>query len=169
MVASELLAKAAVMDGKNAAAFPSFGAERRGAPVQAFCRIDDKPIRAHSGIYEPDYVVVLDPKLISLVDVVKGLKSDGKVLVNSSKGPGDLDLDTRGEVRTIDATGIALDMGLGNPAAPIVNTAIIGAFAAISPEVSIDSVEESIRQGAPAKKEENAKAARKAYEAIKEV
>jgi len=70
VVASELLARAAIMDGLMAAAFPSFGTERRGAPVLAFCRIDSKPIRIHAGIYEPDYVVVLDPKLISMVNVL---------------------------------------------------------------------------------------------------
>ncbi len=169
MVASELLARAAIMDGKQASAFPFFGSERRGAPVMAFCRIDDKPVRTHSGIEEPDYVVVLDSRLIGIVDVLKGIKDGGMVLVNSSEGPEELELDFRGGIVTVDATSIALDHGLGSSAAPIVNTAMVGAFAAICHEVSIESVEESIRTAAPAKREKNAKAARTAYESIKGV
>lgn len=169
MVASELLARAAIMDGEHASAFPFFGSERRGAPVMAFCRIDNKPVRTHSGIDEPDYVVILDARLIDIVDVLKGLKEDGKVLVNTSRDPEELGLDFEGDIITVDATSIALDHGLGSSAAPIVNTAMIGAFAGICPEVSIESVEESIRVAAPAKREKNAEAARAAFEMTKEV
>lgn len=168
VVASELLAMAAVMDGRMASAFPSFGSERRGAPVMAFCRIDDKPIRIHAGIYEPDYVIVLDPKLIRMVNVLDGLKADGKILINSSKDPEELDLKTENPVFTIDAVDIAIKHGLGTATAPIVNTAMIGAFAAICPEVTIDSVVKSIKAKAPAKKEENAAAAKEAYERVRE-
>jgi 2-oxoacid:acceptor oxidoreductase gamma subunit (pyruvate/2-ketoisovalerate family) len=169
VVASELLARAAIMDGMKASAFPSFGSERRGAPVMAFCRIDDRPIRIHAGIYEPDYVVVLDAKLIKMVNVLDGIKENGKVLINSPKSPEELELKTDREIFTVDATGIALDMGLGSMAAPIVNTAVIGAFAAICPRVKVENVIESIKQAAPAKKEQNAEAARKAYDSVKGV
>jgi len=169
VVASELLARAAIMDGLKAAAFPSFGSERRGAPVMAFCRIDDRQIRIHAGIYEPDYVVVLDAKLIGMVDVLDGLKANGKILVNSPKKPEQLGLETDREMHTVDATGIALEMGLGSMAAPIVNTAVIGAFAAICPEVKIENIVEGIREAAPAKKDQNAEAARKAYDRLKGV
>jgi len=169
VVASELLARAAIMDGLKAAAFPSFGSERRGAPVMAFCRIDNRPVRTHAGIYEPDYVVVLDAKLIRMVNVVDGLKKGGNVLVNSPKTPSELGLDTSENVFSVDATGIALEMGLGSMAAPIVNTAIIGAFAAICPDVKIENVVEAIKQAAPAKKEKNAAAAQKAHDILKGV
>lgn len=167
VVASELLARAAIMDGMKASAFPSFGSERRGAPVMAFCRIDDRPIRIHAGIYEPDYVVVLDAKLIQMVNVLDGIKEEGKVLINSPKSPDELGLGSDRRIYTVDATGIALEMGLGSMAAPIVNTAVIGAFAAICPVVTIENIIESIREGAPAKKEQNAEAARKAYDSLK--
>lgn len=169
VVASELLARAAIMDGKKASAFPSFGSERRGAPVLAFCRIDDRPVRVHAGIYEPDYVIVLDPKLIELVNVLDGLKDGGRVLVNSPKSPHDLDLHTDNDIFTVDATGIALELGLGSMAAPIVNTAVIGGFAAICPQVKIENVIESIKQAAPAKKDLNAEAARRAHDQVRGV
>jgi len=169
VVASELLAKAAVLDGLMASAFPSFGSERRGAPVMAFCRIDGNPIRTHADIYEPDYVVVLDPKLIRMVNVLEGLKPGGKILINSSKEAKELNLETENYVITVDAISIALKHGLGTAAAPILNTAMIGAFAGVCPEVTIDSIIESILANAPAKKEKNAAAAREAYEIVKKV
>ena len=83
----ELLAAAAIGAGKYAQGFPSFGPERRGAPVAAFSRIDDKKIKVRSGIYEPDVVVVLDSSLIGMVNVTEGLKPDGKLIVNTPKTP----------------------------------------------------------------------------------
>jgi 2-oxoacid:acceptor oxidoreductase gamma subunit (pyruvate/2-ketoisovalerate family) len=85
VVASEILAKAAVKEGMFASAFPFFGVERRGAPVMAFCRIDDRPIRIHAGIYDPDHVVILDQGLIKLVDVMQGHRKEGSVVVNTAK------------------------------------------------------------------------------------
>ena len=84
VIASEILAKAAIREGLYASAFPSFGVERRGAPVSAFCRISDKEIRTHASIYEPDYVVVLDQGLIKLTNVLQGMKEDGTEIVNTS-------------------------------------------------------------------------------------
>jgi 2-oxoacid:acceptor oxidoreductase gamma subunit (pyruvate/2-ketoisovalerate family) len=164
VVASEMLARAAVKDGMHASAFPFFGVERRGAPVTAFCRLDDKPIRIHAGIYEPDHVVVLDQGLIKLTDVLQGLKPGGTILVNTSKALTELGLDTDRRIVTVDATGIALKWGLGSETSPIVNTAILGAFARICSKVSIDSVLDSIREYAPAKKEQNVAAAQEAYQ-----
>jgi pyruvate ferredoxin oxidoreductase gamma subunit len=83
----ELLAQAAIGAGKYAQGFPSFGPERRGAPVAAFSRINDKKIKVRSGIYKPDVVVVLDSSLIGLIDVIDGLKPEGKLIVNTSKTP----------------------------------------------------------------------------------
>lgn len=169
VIASEMLARAAVKDGMHASAFPFFGVERRGCPVTAFCRIDDKPIRIHAGVYEPDYVIVLDPSLMSLVDVFQGLKPDGKILINTTRTTEELGMKTPNKVVTVDATGIAIKRGLGSETAPIVNTAIIGAFIRLFPKISIDSLLGSIREAAPVKRDENAAAARDAYEMTKEV
>ena len=163
VLASEILARAAIMEGANASAFPFFGVERKGSPVTAFCRIDDRPIRLHTGIYEPDHVVVLDQALIQLTDVLTGLKDDGTVLVNSPHDPEDLGLSTDRKIDTVDATSIALEHRLGSKSSPIVNTAILGGFARQCEFVPIKAILDSIRYMAPIKKEENAKAALEAY------
>ena len=165
VVASNILAQAAFKEGKDVQSFPFFGVERRGAPVTSFTRIDSKPIRLKSEIYEPDYVVVLDGSLLGSVDVTLGLKPGGLVLVNVDKEPSEVELE--GRIATVDATGIAIKRGLGSRASPIVNTAILGAFAKATGEVTIDSVVESILEMAPAKPTENAAAAKDAYELVK--
>lgn len=164
VVASEILARAAVKEGLFAAAFPFFGVERRGAPVMAYCRIDDRPIRIHAGIYEPDHVVVLDQGLIKLVDVMQGHKKDGAVVVNTTKTLSQIGLPTDRRLLLVDATSIALNRGLGSATAPIVNTAILGAFARVCTKVSIDSILESIKESVPAKREQNVAAAQDAYQ-----
>lgn len=169
VVASELLARAAVMSRLHASAFPFFGVERRGAPVTAFCRIDLKPIRTHSEIYYPDYVVVLDPTLVGVTDVLHGLKPDGSVLINTTKMPEDVTSVKWHSLATVDATGVALRHGLGTDSAPIVNTAIIGAFARLCPQVPIESIVESIMKAAPSRYQENADAAREAFDMVKGV
>ncbi len=159
VTAADLLAMAAFFDGKYSQAFPSFGTERRGAPVTAFARISDRFIRLRSQIYEPDYIVVQDPSLLEVIDVAKGLKSNGKALINTEKSR--IELNTEAEVYTINATKIALDV-LG---VPIVNTAMIGAFAALTKEVSLDSVIKAVRRRFPAKlAEKNVRAVEVAYE-----
>jgi len=168
VVASELLARAAVMNRLHAAAFPFFGVERRGAPVTAFCRIDLRPIRTHSEIYYPDYVVVLDATLLGMMDVLHGLKPDGVVLINTCKEAGDLAGVKWRKVALVDATTIALKYGLGTDMAPIVNTAIIGAFSKVCPQVPLDSILESIMKASPGDRSMNAAAAKEAYETVKE-
>ncbi|ABR56857.1 pyruvate ferredoxin oxidoreductase subunit gamma [Methanococcus aeolicus] len=160
VTAAQLLAKATFIDGNFAQAFPFFGVERRGAPVIAFTRIDDKKIRIRSQIYEPDYVVVQDPSLLDSIDVKSGLKEGGKIIINTTK-----DIKFEGyDVFCVDATGIALDvLGL-----PIVNTSILGAFAGVTGEVSIEALKEAIMDSFPKKlAEKNAKAAEVAYNAVK--
>ena len=164
VIASRILAEAAFMEGYDVSAFPYFGVERRGAPVTAFTRMDKRPIRVKSQIYEPDYVVVLDPSLMKAIDVLKGLKEGGKVLVNTGKKPEELSLNAN--VATVDATSIALRHGLGSRTAPIVNSAMVGAFARISGIVSIEAVMESVKHNVPVKHEENALAAKEAYESV---
>jgi len=161
VTAAELLAVAAFEDGKYSQAFPFFGVERRGAPVTAFTRLSDKKIRLRSQIYEPDYVIVQDATLVSAVDVTAGLKPDGMVIVNSEKSADDIGLDAGIDVRTIDATGIALEI-IGRP---IVNTTLLGAFAGATGEISIESIKESVLARFPGKiGEVNVEAAEKAYQ-----
>ena len=151
VLASEILARAAIKEGLSASAFPFFGVERKGSPVTAFCRIDRRPIRLHTGIYEPDHVVVLDQALIRLTNVLSGLKGNGTVLVNSSRSPSELGLPTERPVATIDATSIALERRLGSQSAPIVNTAILGGLARQLDIVPIEAVLAAIRDMADRK------------------
>jgi len=163
VTAAELLAVAAFADGKYSQAFPAFGVERRGAPVLAFTRMDDKKIRLRSQVYEPDYVIVQDDTLIGTVDVVQGVKPDGTVLVNTDKPAGQLGLKTGAKVRTIDATKIALEE-LGRP---IMNTTLLGAFAGATREIRIESIEKSVgRRFSGDLGAKNIKAVRRAYEAM---
>ncbi len=165
VVASEVLARAAFKEGKDVQAFPFFGVERRGAPVTAYARFDDRPIRVKSSVYEPDYVVVLDPSLLGTVDVREGLKEDGLILLNTDKAPEETGL-VASRLAAVDATDIAIRHGLGSKAAPIVNTAILGAFAKATGVVGLDSILESITESVPAKVEANVAAAQEAYDRV---
>ncbi|MCL2115309.1 MAG: pyruvate synthase subunit PorC [Methanobrevibacter sp.] len=159
VTAAEILAKAAFEDGKYSQAFPFFGVERRGAPVMAFTRIDDKPIKVRYQVQSPDYVVVLDDGLLEVVDVFSGIKETGKVIINTNKEVGT----DKKEVYAIDATGIALE----NLGVPIVNTVMLGSFSKKSGEVSLDSILKVIGETFPGKiGEKNSKAATIAYEQI---
>ena len=157
VTAAEILAKAAFKDGKYVQAIPFFGVERRGAPVMAFTRIDDEPIKMRYQIYNPDYVLVLDEGLLNVVDVFSGIKDNTEVIINTETFEGS------GEhiVHKIDATGIALEM-LGRN---IVNTIILGYFAKKTQVVSIESLVEVIKETFPGKIGElNAEATQKAYD-----
>jgi len=133
---SQLLAIGAFLDGKQTQGFPAFGVERRGAPSNAFVRIDDKLINIRSQIYNPDVVLVLDASLFQAINVTEGLKEGGMILVNSTKKPEELEIGNKYKVHTFDATGTAMEVFKK----PIVNTAIVGAYAAISGEISLDSL-----------------------------
>lgn len=163
VLASNILANAVAMDGKFVQSFLLIGAERRGAPVMAFTRIDDKPIRNRSQIYTPDYVIVLDSDLVRGVDVARGVKPSGLILINSDKSPEEFAIETQARIICVDVTSIALKHKLGSPTAPIVNTAILGAFARISGEVTLSALVNSIREYVPMKLEENIRAAEDAY------
>lgn len=127
VTAAKLIALAAFRDGKHATAAPFYGAERRGAPVVSFIRIDDNPIKIYSQIKKPDLIIVLDPSIMELVDVFDGLKEGGSVLINSQK-PFDL---AQHKAYYVDLTGIALKVGLVVAGTPILNTPVIGALAKI--------------------------------------
>ncbi len=142
VTAAELIAVAAFEDKRFSQAFPAFGVERRGAPVMAFARIADRPIRIRSQIYEPDYVVVQDVTLLDVVDVAGGLKADGKIIINTDKPKEKLNLNTKAEIITIDATKIAMEV-LGRP---IVNTTMLGAFCGATKEVSLESLNKAISE-----------------------
>jgi 2-oxoacid:acceptor oxidoreductase gamma subunit (pyruvate/2-ketoisovalerate family) len=166
VVASKIVADAAFREGNDVQSFPFFGVERRGAPVTAFTRIDGRTIRIKSQIYEPDYVVILDPSLVGVVDMTYGIKPEGRILINTSKAPEDVKLDVPNPRATVDATRIAIDNKLGSLAAPIVNTAIVGGFSRMSGTINIESVEAAIRETVPIKKDANVKAALDAYDCV---
>lgn len=142
VTAAELIAVAAFEDKRFSQAFPAFGVERRGAPVMAFARIADRPIRIRSQIYEPDYVVVQDVTLLDVVDVASGLKADGKIIINTDRPKEKLNLKTQAEIVTIDATKIAMEV-LGRP---IVNTTMLGAFCGATREVGLESLNKAISE-----------------------
>lgn len=164
VVASKILADALSKEGNYVQAYPEFGVERRGAPVYAFIRIDNKPIYDKSRIYNPDHVIVVDPTLVEAIDVTEGLKDGGCIIVNSDKRPEELNFPKKFNVITINATAIAVKHKLGTMAAPIVNTAIVGAVVKILKLTKIKSVLEAVREGVPIKPDENAAAAKEAYE-----
>jgi pyruvate ferredoxin oxidoreductase gamma subunit len=143
VTSAELLALAAFLDDRHAQAFPSFGSERTGAPVVAFCRISGAPIRTREPIAQPDVVVIQDPTLLHQVDVFGGLRQDGHVLVNTSRTVDELglgELSTSFHVVTVAASEIARrHLGRPMPGAPL-----LGALAAITGAVSITSLTEAI-------------------------
>lgn len=143
VTSAEILAKAAGLDNKFSQAFPTYGAERRGAPVRAFCRISDEPITTRSQVYSPDYVIVLNSTLVGLPDVSNGLKQESVILVNSEK-----QVSVAGrEAKTYNATGLALKI-LGKN---IVNTAMLGAFTKMTGLVSLESLKQVIGERFPGK------------------
>ena len=148
VTAAELLSVAAFEQGRHAQAFPSFGSERTGAPVVAFCRIDDREIRLREPILAPDVLIVQDPTLLHQVDVFQGLKPDGYVLINSKRSFDELGLaDVAARFRherltTVPATEIALKH-LGRP---LPNAVLLGGFAALSGLITLDAVAHAIRE-----------------------
>ena len=158
---AEMLAIAAINEGKFAQAFPSFGPERRGAPVVAFARVSDKRIRNRTKVYTPDVVMVLDPSVLSIVDVTEGLKSDGMLVINSAKPIADLraEFGFKTSLARVDATHIALqELGL-----PITNTTMLGAAVKAAELVPVEALVGplEVRFGRIAAK--NIKALRRAY------
>jgi len=148
VTAAEMLSVAAFDEGWHAQAFPTFGSERMGAPVVAFCRLDDKAIRIHEPIAEPDAVLIQDPTLLHQVKVFEGIRPDAYVLVNTGRSLHELGLEELAatlrpdRVMTVPATALAREH-LGRP---LPNTALLGAFAALTGKVSIEAVAGAIRQ-----------------------
>jgi len=164
VTSAELTARAAISEGKYAQSFPSFGPERRGAPVLAFVRISGEFIRIRTDIHEPDIVVVLDPGLLRVVDVTAGLKENGKIIVNSRKSPEQLksDFGYKWPVASVNASKIARE----TIKLPITNTAMIGAFLKVTDVVKINSVVEELKERFGARAEANIEAMRRAYNEV---
>ena len=140
VTSAELLAQAAIAEGRYGQAFPSFGPERRGAPVMAFARVSDERIRNRSAVYEPDVVLVLDPSLLNLVNVAEGLKEGGWVVVNTATPPEELKEKMgwqRYNVATVDALTIAME----TIKRPITNTTMLGALVKATELVSLEPLE----------------------------
>ena len=141
VTAARLLALAAFRDGRYATACPFYGAERRGAPVVSYVRIDDHPIRVYSQIRNPDLVVILDTSVMDVVDVFQGLKPDGKVVINATGTR-----EVAGHATySVDLTGIALSLDLVVAGSPILNTPVLGALAKMG-IVSMDSIKMAISE-----------------------
>lgn len=169
--ASYLLAETALEAGKYIQAFPEYGPERTGAPMKAFTRISEKPIRIHSQVYNPDIVVVLDKSLIGKVNILEGVPSDGVIIVNTTQGPEEirkqLGISDR-KIYTVDATGISLAT-LGRP---IPNTPMLGALIKVVPIISLEEVLNQLKRKfegrfKPEVIEGNLQAIKRAYEEVK--
>jgi pyruvate ferredoxin oxidoreductase gamma subunit len=166
VTAAELLSVAAFREDRHAQAFPSFGSERTGAPVVAYCRIDDRPIRLREPIMAPDAIIIQDPTLLHQVDVFGGLLPDGYIVINTSRTFEELGLGEfiggfrRERLCTVPATELALKhVGRAVP-----NAALLAGFAALSGRISLESVSAAIREKFPAKvADANVAAANVAY------
>jgi pyruvate ferredoxin oxidoreductase gamma subunit len=144
VTSAELVARAAIETGKYATAFPSFGPERRGAPVVAFARVDDQPIRLRSKIYKPDVVIVLDPSLLDIANPAQGIQEDGILIINTSHDEESIRkaLNYKGRLALVDASAIAQEViGL-----PITNTTMVGALIKGTDLLSVESLKEPFRQ-----------------------
>jgi 2-oxoacid:acceptor oxidoreductase gamma subunit (pyruvate/2-ketoisovalerate family) len=167
VIASKVLAVAVFREGQWVQSFPAFGVERRGAPVTAFLRVAASPIRLRCEITEPDDLIVLDPTLVEAIDVASGLKEGGGILINTDRPPSFYAaLMGRYRVATVDASKIAAKHGIGSRTQPIVNTAILGAFARWSGLVSLDAVCAAIEEEISYRPGENMAAAREAADAV---
>jgi len=163
VTSAELIALAAISEGKFAQAFPSFGPERRGAPVFAFSRISPKqPVKIRAAIEHPDIIVVLDPSLLSVTDVTSGLKKQGVIIVNSPKTPVDIksELGNQWQIAVVNATAIARET-LG---VPIVNTTMLGALIKATKVAKLESLAEPIKERFGPRAKANIDACHRAYQ-----
>jgi len=164
VTAARIIGLAAVREGRRAIAFPSFTVERRGAPVEAFIRVGDGEILDRSFIYRPDYVLVFDPKLVSHPSVLVGVSESTRFVVNTRSPSEAAEALKAREVAWVDASKIALEL----LRAPIVNTAMCGAFVAYSKLVGVEALEEAIKEVLPPKiADANVEAALRAYREVR--
>lgn len=166
VTSAELMALTAIGSGKYAQAFPSFGPERRGAPVTAFLRISDQPIRIREKVYNPDVVVVLDPTVMNVTKVDAGMKEDGLLIINSAHPVAAIrkQYGFKQKIATIDALSIALEV----LRVPITNTVMMGALAKVCGVATPDQVREPLmNRFGPALAPKNQEAFERAYQNIK--
>ena len=156
------MAHAAIGEGKYAQGFPSFGPERRGAPVAAFFRVSDEPIRNREKVYEPDVIVVQDPTVMDIIDVTAGLKDDGVVVINSPLSPGEIrkKYAFKTKIAVVDASKIAIE----TLKVPIVNTTMLGALIKASGLGTLGSMDKPLAERFGKLADKNASAMRQAYE-----
>jgi len=166
VVASIILAKAFFSAGYYVQSFPVFGVERRGAPVEAYLRLDTAKILVRCNVYTPNHVVVQDANLLENVPVTSGLKAGGWILINAAAQPANLEIFSGFRLAWVDATGIALQNRLGTRTHPIINTAIIGAFARLLNMPPMDMICDAIREDIRTKPKQNIQASRAAYDSV---
>ncbi|MFZ3082527.1 2-oxoacid:acceptor oxidoreductase family protein [Rhodoferax ferrireducens] len=168
---AEMLSIAGFLGGRHAQAFPSFGSERTGAPVVAYCRMDDQEIRLREPVMEPDAIIIQDPTLLNQVDVFSGLKKNGYILINTTRTFGELGLGDfvkdfqRDHLLTVGAT----ELSIKHVGRPVPNVPLLGAFAAATGLITLEAVQAAISQkfkGAVA--QGNKDAARDAYDIVKQ-
>jgi len=171
VTAAEMLSVAAFNEGRHAQAFPSFGSERTGAPVVAFCRIDDRAIRLREPIMAPDAIIIQDPTLLHQVDIFAGLKNDGYILINTNKSFAELGLAdlasawNPARLCTVSATELALK----HVGRPVPNVPLLGGFAAISGVIQLASVLKAIGERFAGKlAADNSAAATEAYQIVRQ-
>ena len=169
VVASILLAKAFFSAGYYVQSFPVFGVERRGAPVEAYLRLDKKKILLRCNVYTPDHAIVQDIRLLDSVDVTAGLKSGGWILLNSAIRPTNQEVFSGFRLALVDATGIAIQNKLGTRTHPIINTAMIGAFARILEMPPLDVIADAIREDIDLKAAGNIQATEDAFNNVQMV
>lgn len=165
VVCSLMLARAAMLEGRCVQSFPEFGVERRGAPVNAYLRVADRPIRLRCRVDDPDHVLVLDSRLMAQLELPPG--RPGWLVLNSPAEPAAVEVPSPWRVATVDATRIARAHGLGGGAFPIVNSAMAGAFARATGLAGLEALLSAIREAAPWGVEQNAAAARQAWGAVR--
>jgi pyruvate ferredoxin oxidoreductase gamma subunit/2-oxoisovalerate ferredoxin oxidoreductase gamma subunit len=166
VVASILLAKAFFSAGYYVQTFPVFGVERRGAPVEAYLRLAQEKILIRCNVYTPDHVVVQDVKLLENVNITGGLKPGGWILTNAPRQSENLEAFTGFRLAWVDATGIAIRNQLGTRTHPIINTAMIGAFARIMEMPPLDMISEAIKEDIHSRPAQNIQACQDAYENV---
>ncbi len=163
VIASKILAYALFLDGYHTQAFPTYGAERRGAPVAAYVRVDNSFINVRSPVINPDYVIVMSGKLADTVDVSSGIKENGLILINSELDADHYTFEERCRVVCFDVNKIALKYGLGTKIMPIINVPILGVFSKLTGLVSIDALKRATPKFVPVKAEKNIEALEEAY------
>ncbi len=163
VIASKILAYAYFLDGYHSQAFPTYGAERRGAPVAAYVRVDDKFINVRSPVISPDYVVVMSGKLADTVDVSSGIKENGLILINSELNSDYYSFEEKCKIVCFDVSSIALKYGLGTKIMPIINVPILGVFSKITNSISLESLKKATPKFVSVGVDKNIEALEEAY------